>query len=380
MSASKNNGLILGTTTDVHGKTVRRWMTPEEAAKAQKMGAGWREGTAAAAPTSRAAVVSSPPTPSKPFSSLAALADARTGEADDFLARVTSAFDPENRNIEETKHRFSLIEELDDLSPEARREVLSDDLPNGFAEAILSGRDPEKVSLVAQNPNVPVGTVRLRTSAHSQEAAFEALRRYRRPELEAYCSGQTRSLLWYSAADGKPRHILTGTERDADGFDAEGLNVDGFTKTGADRNGLLPDGSIAPFDEHWEALGRRTRDVSVQVAIAKNGGIRGLLENENLSTEAADEIARGAARSEDSDSARRVLNDALQTRKVSKEAMLHIIETTAKEVPQNSSQYAFADKPPRSIRILSVLHHSKSVDVGTKRKVNAVLREKGWLD
>lgn len=379
MSASKNN-LILGTTTDVHGRTVRRWMSPEDAAKAQKMGAGWREGTAAAAPASRAGVVSSPPTPSKPFTALAALASKDTGDADDFLARVNRAFDPENQNIEETKYRYSLVEELNDLSPEARREVLSDDLPNGFAEAILSGRDPEKVSLVAQNTSVPIGTVRLRTSPHSQEAAFEALRQYRRPELEAYCTGKTLSLLWYPGSDGKPRHILTGTERDADGFDSEGLNIDGFTRAGADRDGLLSDGSIAPFDEHWEALGRRTKDVSVQVAIAKNSGIRGLLENENLSTEAADEIALGAARSEDSDSARRVLNDALQTRKVSKEAMLHIIETTAKEVPQNSSQYAFADKPPRSIRILSVLHHSKSVDVGTKRKVNAVLREKGWLD
>lgn len=74
MSASKNNGLILGTTTDKNGKPIRRWMTPEDAAKAQQTGAGWREGTAAAAPASRAAVVSSPPTPATGLSALASLA------------------------------------------------------------------------------------------------------------------------------------------------------------------------------------------------------------------------------------------------------------------------------------------------------------------
>lgn len=91
MSASKNN-LILGTTTDVHGRTVRRWMTPEEAAKAQKMGAGWREGTAAAAPASRAAVVSSPPTPATGLSALASLAAAQPTRLDDYVAEQSRKY------------------------------------------------------------------------------------------------------------------------------------------------------------------------------------------------------------------------------------------------------------------------------------------------
>lgn len=389
MSAS-NKSLVLGTSTDIHGKSIRRWMTPEDAARQNKKrksiermrGNGWKTGTAPAAPASRAAVVNSAPTPSKPFSALVALASssAMSERAEEYLDRVRRAFDPDSTDWEFKRTSPKIVMELSDLAAADREAVLSrSDLPDEFCLAALNSGDADVQRNLAVNESIPFSARAGRYSYRGHEQArFETLREHYYEELAA--ESKDSGFEWYTDDQKNTVHVLTGTDRNPDGFGRDGFNDEGIDARGADRDGVMADGSVAPLSDEPRELARSTRDIRVQQALLEAGHALDLIHNENLEPEVADGVAVFASKHEDGGEAKILLNGILKTGKVSKESLHGIIENTAKEVPENGTKYGMADTPPRSIRVLSVLHHSKSVDVGTKRKVNAVLREKGWLE